>query len=65
MSEGLPIPRSIYLRIVAFLVRGRFGRIELDVVDGRIVQMRVVEMFRPTDQDPPISLQVDETCRVA
>lgn len=39
----LPIPVSLMQRMIAFLVPGRFGRIELDVQDGRIVGYRFVE----------------------
>jgi hypothetical protein len=42
----LPVPQSVWLRIVAFLVPGRYGRIELDVSDGRVIACRFVESFR-------------------
>lgn len=40
---GLPIPPSLWDRILAFLVPGRYGRIELDVVNGKVVSWRFVE----------------------
>lgn len=41
--NAVPIPASLWQRIVAFLVPGRYGRIELDVVDGRVVGYRFME----------------------
>jgi hypothetical protein len=46
MSDRRVIPASLWLRIVAFVTPGTFGRIELDVVDGRIVQLRLVETVK-------------------
>lgn len=45
------IPASLWLRIVAFVTPGTYGRIELDVIDGKIVQLRLVETVKPAKDD--------------
>lgn len=47
------IPASLWLRIVAFVTPGTYGRIELDVIDGKIVQLRLVETVKPCKDDEP------------
>lgn len=44
--QRLPVPQKLWLRLVGFLVAGRFGRIELDIVDGRIVSGRIIESIK-------------------
>lgn len=43
MSQRVPLPQSLWLRIVAFLIPGNDGRIEFDVSNGRVVSCRIVE----------------------
>jgi hypothetical protein len=51
----LPIPPSYWERLTEFLVTGRYGRVEFDVIDGKVVHMRLVESVKPTKED-------SETC---
>jgi hypothetical protein len=44
---NLPIPANILTRLLLFLTPGAFGRIELDVQNGRVVQCRVIEVVKP------------------
>lgn len=44
------LPQSVEKRIAEFLEQGRYGRIEIDVADGNVVVMRIVESFKP-DKD--------------
>ena len=46
-NVNLPIPANIATRILLFLVPDKYGRIELDVQAGRIVQCRVIEVVKP------------------
>ena len=50
----LPIPASLWARLAEFIVPGRFGRIEIDVIDGKVVAMRLVESVKPTQEDERI-----------
>lgn len=47
----LPIPASFWERLLRFIQPGTFGRIEMDVVDGKIVQLRLVETVKPVKSD--------------
>lgn len=51
MSGRVPVPQSLWLRIVAFLVPGNYGRVELDVKDGRIVSCRIIETIKVSGDD--------------
>ena len=46
-----PIPPHIWSRLVQFLAPGHHGRIEIDVVDGRIVNVRIIESIRVSERD--------------
>lgn len=43
------IPRAVLEKIAAWLVKGRYGKIELDVADGQIVNIRFTESVRVRD----------------
>lgn len=47
--KQLPIPPNIWDRIAAFLVPGKHGRVEIDVIDGKVVQLRLIESVKPTE----------------
>lgn len=47
--KSLPLPPSLWERLIAFLVKGRHGRVELDVADGNIVNVRFIETVRVKD----------------
>lgn len=49
--KELPIPPSLWKKLCEFAVPGRHGRIELDVRDGRVVGMRLIESVKPTKDD--------------
>lgn len=51
------LPLTVTGRIVDFLEPGRYGRIELDVVDGRVVALRVHETFKIRDDDELVLLR--------
>lgn len=42
----LPIPQSIWQRILDFLLAGKSGRIELDVKDGHVQRITIAESWR-------------------
>lgn len=42
----LPVPQSLWVRLVGFLVAGNYGRIEMDVIDGRVVACRITQTIR-------------------
>lgn len=44
-----PLPAAVWDRIVAFLLAGKTGRIELYVHDGRVRKCEIVESFRVDD----------------
>lgn len=46
MSEHHVLPQIVWERLVAFIVPGRYGRVEVDVVDGRVVAVRFVESIK-------------------
>lgn len=43
------LPPSLWQKLLEFLVKGRHGRIELDVADGQIVNIRFLESCRVKD----------------
>lgn len=49
--KQLPIPASFWERLLRFIQPGTYGRIEMDVVDGRVVQLRLVETVKPVKSD--------------
>lgn len=51
VSQRVPLPQSLWLRIVAFLVPGNYGRVELDVSNGRVVSCRIIETIKVRDDD--------------
>ncbi len=48
-KAALPIPAKVWSRMLAFLVAGKTGRIELYVHDGRIRKCEIVDSFRIDD----------------
>lgn len=58
MNARVPVPQSLWLRIVAFLVPGNYGRVELDVKNGRVVACRIVETIKVVgDEDDLVPLR--------
>lgn len=57
MNHRLPLPQSLWLRIVAFLVPGNFGRVELDVANGKIVSCRIIETIKVVGDDDIVQLR--------
>lgn len=49
MNKLPQIPPSLWKRLFEFLSPGRHGKIELDVRDGRVVGMRLLESVRPDE----------------
>lgn len=47
-----PFPQSLWLRLVAFLVPGNYGKIEMDVQNGRIVSCRILETIKVREDEP-------------
>lgn len=61
---SMPVPPSLWQRIVAFTLSGAHGKIELDVRAGQIVGMRLIESVKPDEDDGlplPRKLPVDVT----
>lgn len=42
----LPIPPSLWQRILDFMLAGRTGRIEIDVKEGRVQRVTIAESWR-------------------
>lgn len=49
MTEKFPVPPSLWKKLCEFTQPGRHGKIELDVKDGKVVGMRLLESVRPTE----------------
>ena len=49
--KELPIPPSLWVRIVEFLEAGRYGRIQLNVQRGRVVSVEFLETVKPSEDD--------------
>ena len=47
----LPIPASLWARIVEFLEAGRYGRIQLNVQRGKVVSVEFLETVKPNESD--------------
>lgn len=48
---SMPIPPHVWERIRQFISAGRYGRVELDITDGRVTNVRFVETIRVRDTD--------------
>lgn len=57
-TPWVPLPSTLALRVLAFLTPGTFGRIELDVANGRVVSCRITETIKVRDDEP---VQLRET----
>lgn len=47
----MPIPPQVWERIRQFISAGRYGRVELDIIDGRVVNVRFVETIKVRDSE--------------
>ena len=46
----MPIPPSLWKKLCEFVQPGRHGRVELDVRDGKVVGMRLLESVKPDEE---------------
>lgn len=53
--DKMPIPPDLWRRLCEFVTPGRHGRVELDVKDGRVVGMRLLESVRAGKDDEPMA----------
>lgn len=48
--SGLPIPAALWDRILAFLVKGNYGKIVLNVKDGKVVTIQIEQSYHASDE---------------
>lgn len=56
----MPIPPSMWKRLTAFVKPEMHGKVELDVRDGKVVGMRLIESVKPTEEELKCNRGVDE-----
>ncbi len=45
----LPLPPRLWQKFLQFLTKGRYGKIEFDVADGQVINVRWIEQDRVRD----------------